>query len=188
MALDPQVRDLLDMIAAAGAPPLSEQTPEEARASFAGLAAMGGPAGEPVPTGDRSVPGPVGDIPVRLYRPSSDGPLPEWSSTPRRWLRHRRHRHARHHLPPAGRRGAGTRRERGLPPCTGAPVPGRRGGLRCRHSLGLRSRSSSEPIRPAWQWPATARRKPGNRRVRATHATVAGHRSHSNSSSIPAST
>jgi acetyl esterase len=76
MALDPQVRDLLDMIAAAGNPPMSEQTPEEARAGFAALAALAGPAEELVPVEDRSVPGPAGDIPVRLYRPGSDGPLP----------------------------------------------------------------------------------------------------------------
>ena len=76
MALDPQARDLLDTIAAAGTPPMSQQTPEEARANFATLAAIAGPAEELVPVEDRSVPGPGGDVPVRLYRPSSDGPLP----------------------------------------------------------------------------------------------------------------
>jgi acetyl esterase len=55
---------------------MSEQTPEEARAGFSMLTAIAGPAEEPVPTEDRSVPGPAGDIPVRIYRPTADTPLP----------------------------------------------------------------------------------------------------------------
>jgi acetyl esterase len=76
MPLDPQARSLLDQLEALGAPPLSQQTPEEARAGFAVLAAVAGPPEEPVPTEDRSVPGPAGDIPVRIYRPESVQPLP----------------------------------------------------------------------------------------------------------------
>jgi acetyl esterase len=73
--LDPQARTLLDQLAAMGAPPLSEQTPEEARAGFLMLTAIAGTAEEPVPTEDRSVPGPAGDIPVRIYRPTAAMPL-----------------------------------------------------------------------------------------------------------------
>jgi len=76
MPLDPQARTLLDQLEALGAPPMSQQTPEEARAGFAMLAAVAGPAEEPVPTEDQSVPGPAGDIPVRVYRPETDKPLP----------------------------------------------------------------------------------------------------------------
>jgi acetyl esterase len=76
VALDPQARTLLDQLETLGAPPMSEQTPEEARAGFALLAAIAGPAEEPVPTDDRSVPGPAGDIPVRIYRPRADEALP----------------------------------------------------------------------------------------------------------------
>jgi acetyl esterase len=76
MPLDPQARTLLDQLEALGAPPMSQQTPEEARAGFALLAAVAGPAEEPVPTEDRSVPGPAGDIRVRIYRPEADKPLP----------------------------------------------------------------------------------------------------------------
>jgi acetyl esterase len=72
MTLDPQARLLLDQLDALGAPPLPQQTPEEARAGFAALAAVAGPPEDPVPTEDRSVPGPSGDIPVRIYRPESD--------------------------------------------------------------------------------------------------------------------
>lgn len=76
MALDPQARNLLDMIDAAATPPMSEQTPEEARAAFLMLAEIAGPPEEPVSTEAQSIPGPAGDIPVRVYRPSGDGPLP----------------------------------------------------------------------------------------------------------------
>ena len=76
MPLDPQARVLLDQLEALGAPPLTQQTPEEARAGFAVLAAAAGAAEHPVPTEDRTVPGRGGAIPVRIYRPESDGPLP----------------------------------------------------------------------------------------------------------------
>ncbi len=76
MPLDPQARSLLEQLEALGAPPLSQQTPEEARAGFAVLAAVAGKPADPVPTEDRSVPGPAGDIPVRIYRPEGDHPLP----------------------------------------------------------------------------------------------------------------
>ena len=76
MPLDPQARALLDQIEAMGAPPMWQQTPEEARAGMLLLAAVAGTAEEPVPTEDRSVPGPAGDIPVRVYRPESNTPLP----------------------------------------------------------------------------------------------------------------
>jgi acetyl esterase len=74
--LDPQARMLLDQLEAIGSTPMSQQTPAEARASFLLLAAVAGPAGAPVPTEDRAVPGPAGEIPVRVYRPQSDEPLP----------------------------------------------------------------------------------------------------------------
>ncbi|HEY5076492.1 MAG TPA: alpha/beta hydrolase, partial [Acidimicrobiia bacterium] len=76
MPLDPQARTLLDQLGAMGAPPMSEQTPEEARAGFLMLTAIAGTAEEQVPTEDRSVRGPAGDIPVRIYRPTTDTPLP----------------------------------------------------------------------------------------------------------------
>jgi acetyl esterase len=74
--LDPQVRFFLDQLKELGAPPIAEQTPEEARVGFAALAAVAGPPEHEAPTEDRNVPGPVGDIPVRVYRPESDQALP----------------------------------------------------------------------------------------------------------------
>ena len=76
MPLDPQVRTLLDQLEAAGTPPMSQQTPEAARAGMAMLSMVIGNAEEPVATEERSVPGPAGDIPVRIYRPQADAPLP----------------------------------------------------------------------------------------------------------------
>jgi len=76
MPLDPQARAILDQLAAVDAPPLNEQTPEEARAGFALLAAVAGPPEEPVATEDSTLPGPNGEITVRIYRPSGDGLLP----------------------------------------------------------------------------------------------------------------
>ncbi len=76
MPLDPQARILLDQLAALGAPPVSQQTPEQARIGFAALAAAGGAPEAPVPTVDRLIPGPAGEIPVRIYRPESAAPLP----------------------------------------------------------------------------------------------------------------
>jgi acetyl esterase len=76
LPLDPQVRTLLDQIGAAGGPPVSQQSVEEARAGYALLAAVAGPPEDPVPTEDRSVPGAGGDIPVRVYRGPGEGVRP----------------------------------------------------------------------------------------------------------------
>ncbi len=75
MAVDPQVQTILDGLAAADAPPLTEQTPDQVRESFAVMAALGVPE-DVYAVEDSSVPGPAGDIPVRIYRPSDDRPLP----------------------------------------------------------------------------------------------------------------
>ena len=76
MSLDPQVKAFLDDLAAQQAPPLSTLSLEEARAGVAADAAV---VGEPEPVErieDRCVPGPGGEIPVRIYTPHRGGPLP----------------------------------------------------------------------------------------------------------------
>ncbi len=76
MALDPQARALLDQMAAQGAPRLNTQTPVEARQSLAAFAQLGG---EPERIGrveDRTLPGPEGPLPVRIYTPEDSGPFP----------------------------------------------------------------------------------------------------------------
>jgi acetyl esterase len=76
MALDPQARAFLDQLAAMGAPPLTEATPEQARAAMSAMAAIGGEPEEKAATEDRAIPGPSGDIPVRIYRPGGEARLP----------------------------------------------------------------------------------------------------------------
>jgi acetyl esterase len=75
--LHPEVRALLAMIDAQGAPPLEEQDPIEARNSRTEPMKMLG--GEPEALArveDLSIPGPGGDVPVRLYASGYDGVRP----------------------------------------------------------------------------------------------------------------
>jgi acetyl esterase len=76
MALDPQARAILDQMAEMGGPPIDELSAAEARRASEALAAMQG-VGEPVAiVEDRTLPGPGGDIPIRIYTPAGKGPLP----------------------------------------------------------------------------------------------------------------
>ncbi len=71
----PEVQSLLDMIAAVGAPPAAEQTPGEVRAAYAQLCAFGVKEDVAV-VADRTIPGAVGDLPIRVYRPAGLGGVP----------------------------------------------------------------------------------------------------------------
>ena len=76
MALDPQARTVLDQMAEAGNQSVESLSVEEARQVSAAMAAMQGTP-EPVAlTEDRMLPGPGGNIPVRIYVPSGRDPLP----------------------------------------------------------------------------------------------------------------
>jgi len=78
--LHPQVKALLDGLAQAGGPALSEVTPAEARELFKALSALDQPE-EVTRVDDRLVPGPV-DVPIRVYTPEDaiggDAPLLVW--------------------------------------------------------------------------------------------------------------
>jgi acetyl esterase len=75
MALHPQCKAFLDMLASAGGPGLNELPLDEARKVPYQLIELGGPE-EPVAEVDtRILPGPV-QIPVRVYRPSAARDLP----------------------------------------------------------------------------------------------------------------
>jgi acetyl esterase len=79
MPVDPEIAVVLDFLASAGTPPMSQQSPTEARASFRALAVdLRDPAllPEVAKVEDTTIPGPAGAIPVRIYRPHADGPLP----------------------------------------------------------------------------------------------------------------
>ncbi len=70
MPLLPDVAAVLDALAALGAPPLSAGTPEQARINYARAPKPAGELMERVE--DRVVPGPAGDVPVRVYTPTDD--------------------------------------------------------------------------------------------------------------------
>ena len=77
--LDPATGALLSFLAAAGAPPMWEQTPEEARQGFRTLAVdlRDDSLLPPVRAVEEiEVPGGAGPRPARVYRPEHDGPLP----------------------------------------------------------------------------------------------------------------
>lgn len=76
MPLDPQVAALRAERAARGVTPLYEMTLAEARAAdLADIRAGGGDAEPVFEVTDRTFPGPDGELPVRIYRPTSDRPL-----------------------------------------------------------------------------------------------------------------
>jgi acetyl esterase len=77
----PQVKTLLEGLAATGGPALSEVTPVEARVMFKALSQFDQPE-EVTRVDDRVVPGAGNDIPVRVYTPhdavGGDAPLLLW--------------------------------------------------------------------------------------------------------------
>ncbi len=77
MPLDPQVAAMRAQRVADDVPPLYAMTLAEARA--ADLAAIQAAGGDPEPVAsvrDTTFAGPGGEVPVRIYRPDGDGPLP----------------------------------------------------------------------------------------------------------------
>jgi len=76
MPLHPQTEALVNSLAETGtAPQTHALSPEAARKGYRRLAEALGP-GPDLPTEDRTIPGSECDIPVRIYRPESDSPLP----------------------------------------------------------------------------------------------------------------
>lgn len=76
MPLDPQAQAYLDMTATMNIPPMSELTPDIIRQGMKMRFAM---LGEPEPiahTENRVIPGPAGEIPIRIYTPAGSGSYP----------------------------------------------------------------------------------------------------------------
>jgi acetyl esterase len=76
MPLDPQCEALLNQMAEAGGPPPETVSVEENRALIAMIAELSGAAEDLARVEDVNVPGPAGDIAVRVYVPAGDGPFP----------------------------------------------------------------------------------------------------------------
>lgn len=71
MALDPESQRLIDLMAAANRPAWNSLSPQAARDLYLSLrpGAQGPRPGE-VKVADRTIPGPAGELPVRIYRPA----------------------------------------------------------------------------------------------------------------------
>ncbi len=74
MPLHPQAVQVIEATRALGLPPNHTVSPAEARANAAKRPR--GPGPEVGKVEDRSIPGPAGGVPVRIYTPEGDGPFP----------------------------------------------------------------------------------------------------------------
>jgi len=68
--LDPQVKVLLDQMAAAKQPPFHSGTPADARKALGAMLDVFGPGPAVQKAEDRKIPGPGGEIPIRIYTPT----------------------------------------------------------------------------------------------------------------------
>ena len=73
---DPEVRSLLSTLDSMDVPALSDLPPERARKLFDELRSEATDVPELADVRDETVPGPGGDLPVRVYTPDGDGPFP----------------------------------------------------------------------------------------------------------------
>jgi acetyl esterase len=77
VALLPEIKALLERQAASSRPPLHHQSVEQARAfHVADADALNGPPAAVAAVDDRLVPGPAGELPVRIYTPEGEPPFP----------------------------------------------------------------------------------------------------------------
>ena len=76
MTLNPALKGLLDQAAAQNAPPLSSLTVELARQGYIMARVALSEKPDVAEVEDQAVPGPEGDIPVRIYTPEGAGPFP----------------------------------------------------------------------------------------------------------------
>jgi acetyl esterase/lipase len=74
MPLDNDMKTLLDQMAAAKLAPFHKMTPQAAREQMARRIAVGDPVSV-AQVEDRMIPGPNGDIPIRVYTPEGKGPF-----------------------------------------------------------------------------------------------------------------
>jgi acetyl esterase len=75
MPVDPHMKAILDAAAAAGGPALHELGVDGVREAIRRGSAFA-PQEAVAHVKDRRIPGPAGEIPIRIYRPAADAPLP----------------------------------------------------------------------------------------------------------------
>ncbi len=76
MQIDPQMKAILDQAAGAGGKAFHDMAPAEARQAIDTMfAAFRGQPKEVGKIEDRKIPGPGGQIPVRVYTPRGNGPF-----------------------------------------------------------------------------------------------------------------
>ncbi len=75
MPVHPEAQQLLAALEAAGLPPFEHMTVPQAREATKGFIDLQGEP-EEIDTEDRTIPGPAGEIPIRVYTPAGDGPKP----------------------------------------------------------------------------------------------------------------
>ena len=76
MSLDPQAQQFLDQLVANGMPPLESMSPAEARLASESIMSAVADVPELASVEDRRIPGPAGDIPIRIYAPEGRVPQP----------------------------------------------------------------------------------------------------------------
>ncbi len=76
MALHPQCKQFLDMLAAAGGKPVEQLPLAEARSGPLAMIELGGPEERVAQVEKRTIPGPAQPIPIRVYRPVLSEVLP----------------------------------------------------------------------------------------------------------------
>ncbi len=76
MPVDPQAQAFLNMLTTLNVPPMNTLSVEEVRASYDAMAQFSGTPEEVHNVEDRMIPGPAGEIPVRVYTPEGTSPFP----------------------------------------------------------------------------------------------------------------
>jgi acetyl esterase len=71
MPLDPIARQFLDQIAASGMPPIESMPPADARVATDAMLSAFAELPELASVEDRGIPGPAGEIPIRVYTPEA---------------------------------------------------------------------------------------------------------------------
>ena len=71
MPLDPEAQSLLTQMAALNVPPIQSLEPAMARVMFDSIP-VPAPVNPAAETCDRTIPGPAGEIPIRVYRSPGD--------------------------------------------------------------------------------------------------------------------